>query len=324
MGLLQSLFGGKKEKTAEDLQKENAKKFDILKFDGIKALRIGKLPYAERCFIEALALQDDYTTRMNLIQLYVMQNQLQKALEQLKALADQNDEHIDTYLTMASVCESQEQWAQVKEACDKALALDENRAEAYYYLGKYHFAENDPIQAIVTLTRSLALDDTYQPAYMARYEVLKAMGQFQEAEKDADQLIALDAANEAYLLLKADALLFQGKTTEATNHYLKVIELNAFCGQAYLALGTIWIESKEYEKTLTLLDEAIEMNTLFAEAYKLRGQVKMLMGDKVGAAEDLKQSLELAPAESAAINGQFSNIEQQINQQYRANNPFMQ
>ena len=43
MGIFSSIFGGSK-KTEEE------KNFDILKYDGIRAMRIGKLTYALKCF----------------------------------------------------------------------------------------------------------------------------------------------------------------------------------------------------------------------------------------------------------------------------------
>ena len=52
MGIFSSLFGGNK-KTEEE------KNFDILKYDGIRAMRIGKLTYALKCFEEATAIQED-------------------------------------------------------------------------------------------------------------------------------------------------------------------------------------------------------------------------------------------------------------------------
>ena len=45
MGIFSSLFGGNKK--TEDNKERN---FDILKYDGIRAMRIGKLTYALKCF----------------------------------------------------------------------------------------------------------------------------------------------------------------------------------------------------------------------------------------------------------------------------------
>ena len=63
MGLFSSLFSSeKKEEIADDNQKDDLKNFEILKFDGIKALNIRKTGYAAKCFNEALKIQEDFET----------------------------------------------------------------------------------------------------------------------------------------------------------------------------------------------------------------------------------------------------------------------
>ena len=61
MGLLSSLFG-KSKSDANEQEKQDKKNFDILKYDGIRARNMGKLPYAIKCFEEAVALQEEKET----------------------------------------------------------------------------------------------------------------------------------------------------------------------------------------------------------------------------------------------------------------------
>ena len=51
---LKSLFFGETDESEETKLNRN---FDVLKYDGIKALKIGKNTYAIRCFNEALKLK---------------------------------------------------------------------------------------------------------------------------------------------------------------------------------------------------------------------------------------------------------------------------
>ena len=67
MGIFSSLFGGSK-KTEEE------KNFDILKYDGIRAMRIGKLTYALKCFEEATAIQEDLETMNHQANCYIRVN----------------------------------------------------------------------------------------------------------------------------------------------------------------------------------------------------------------------------------------------------------
>jgi uncharacterized protein HemY len=51
--------------------KSDLKKFDIFKYDGIRARRMGQLQYAIKCFEEALTMQDDYETMGHLADAYL-------------------------------------------------------------------------------------------------------------------------------------------------------------------------------------------------------------------------------------------------------------
>ena len=42
----------------------------------------------------------------------------------------------------------------------------------------------------------------------------------------------------------------------------------------------------------------------------------------MGAADDLKRSLELAPEKAAELDGEYTNVENQMNARYRSMNPY--
>ena len=50
MNIFKSLFSSK-ENTNKKEEKQQEKEFDILKFDGMRAQRLGRPDYAEKCFI---------------------------------------------------------------------------------------------------------------------------------------------------------------------------------------------------------------------------------------------------------------------------------
>jgi hypothetical protein len=54
MNFLKALFGSS-DTSAEDVEKESEKKqFDLMKYDGVRAMKMGQFDYAVRCFEEAL------------------------------------------------------------------------------------------------------------------------------------------------------------------------------------------------------------------------------------------------------------------------------
>ena len=95
-----------------------------------------------------------------------------------------------------------------------------------------------------------------------------------------------------------------GDIEAANSDFQQVLDLNPFNEDACILSGQLLIEQKKY-------DEAIATNPSFAKAYSERGRAKNLKGDKTGAFEDLKKSLELNPEseEAQKMNGQHSNFD---------------
>ena len=120
MGIFSSLFGGSKSP-----EQENEKKFDILKYDGIRAMRIGKLTYAIKCFEEATALREDLETMLHQANAYVRANRMDDARQLMERATHLEPRRASTYLALANLCYMAEDYAAMNKACQDALALDE-------------------------------------------------------------------------------------------------------------------------------------------------------------------------------------------------------
>jgi len=321
MGFFSSLFGSKKQPTPEELKKEKEKKFDILKFDGVKAQRMGQIPYSIKCFTEALALKEDFTTRLYLANSYNAIHEYPLAYEQLEKMAELDPNNIDTYLMMARVADHLQNWQSMNDACQRAYLIDEKKPEVYYYFGKACYGLEDEISAIAMLTKAISLDKEYKDAYFLRSEVYSNMGQNKEAEEDIDKLLSLDVNDENYLIKKAELRVFAGDNETAIKFYNTIIEQNPFNEPVIIELGELLIGLEHYDEALKLIDEAIENKPDFADAYKERSHIKQLQGDNVGAEEDLKMAEKLFK-ENNNKNVSFASIEDEVNARYKATNPF--
>mgnify|MGYP003187852217 FL=1 len=79
--------------------------------------------------------------------------------------------------------------------------------------------------------------------------------------------------------------------------------------KAYLLKGSLLTEEKKLDQALENYQEAIELIPQDAQLYQERGRVRLLMGDKDGATEDMKKAIELAPEKENLISGHFDNFE---------------
>lgn len=322
MNFFKALFGGHEETPAELEQKKLKKNFDILKYDGIRAQQSGQMEYAVRCFVEALKLQDDAETESHLAQTYLFMHQPEQAYEVLCHLSGLSPDSTEVWLSKARVALSLHKLEEAEEACKAALQLDDANALAHYQAAQVRQASGDVFNAIASLTKAVTLRPELEDAYRLRAEILQGMGQLAEAEADADYLLEHFAPTEEALLLKAGLRQAQGQTQEAIRYYDKVKAANPFNESAYIRLSQTYAAARRMDASLQVLEEGLEMMPQSAALYKERGRIKLALGDKEGSMDDLKKVLELSPEEAIRLQGQFTNLAQEMEAHYKSLNPY--
>lgn len=290
MNFLKALFGGNEENPEEKKKEEEKKNFDVLKFDGVRALRAGENDYAAKCFSHALELKDDLEVRDYLSQALIHSNELVAAFEQLQKLADAQPDNQDIFIRMANVAFMMEDYGAMADACEKALLIDKENSLVSFLYARACIGQGDMVNAIALLTKAIAQKEAYGDAYLLRGETLLEMGDVDGADEDAQYLVEHVKDNEDVLLLKARVEAKKGNADEAIKLYGNVIGANPFS----------------------------------LAAFKERGALRLQQGDKAGAEEDMKQVLELDPNNGADVSGDYSaeGVEAQVRKAYKENNPF--
>ncbi len=269
-----SLFSSSKVATPEEEKSKNDQKnFDILKYDGVRAQKIGQVAYAIKCFTEALKLQEDFETMTYLVAAYTTANKADEALEVLNRMVELEPDHINTLLTRVNVL----------------FMLDKD------------------VDVIADCRHILELEETN---HLAWFLILLSMQQATEALPDVEKAITLAPEEETSYLLRGRIHEAMGNIDAAAADYQNVLELNPFNDEATLLVGQLLITQERLDEAITFFDEAIDLKPDFAKAYAERGRAKNLKGDKEGAFEDLKKSIELNPEgdEARKLEGQHTNF----------------
>ena len=289
MGFFKQLFGGAESSPEEQKQAAEQKNFDLLKYDGVKALKMGQVAYAQKCFEGALELKDDLEVRDYLARTLTAQGELDAALEQYARLADAEPENVAIRLQTAHVAYMAEDYELMAKACQQALDVDGDSVQGHYMMAQAQIGQGNDISAIAMLTKAIALDEHYGDAYLLRGQTLLRMGDVKGADADADFLLEHVGDHEDVLMLKARVERAKGNADEAIQVYNKVVDVNPFQ----------------------------------LDAYKERGQLKYEQGDAAGAKEDADKVLELDPQQLADVSGEYSaeGIEHKTRQAYSAINP---
>lgn len=290
MNFFKALFGGSEETPEEKQKTDEAKNFDMFKYDGVKAAKMGKFEYAIQCYREALKIKEDLEVRDYLAQALIRNSELLPACEELKKLAEAEPENQAILVQLADVAYMMEDYAEMAAACEKAMQIDNTSSRVHYLYAKAYIGQDNQIGAIAMLTKAITLDPEFADAILLRGQTLLKMGDVAGATDDVNQLMEQHDDNEEVLLLKARVETAKGETDAAIETYGKVIDVNPFC----------------------------------VDAFKERGAVKYEKGDKDGAQEDMQKVLELNPEGIADINGDYSaeGVEHKVKQAYSNVNPF--
>ena len=249
MGFFKSFFSGKPENPEAEKQKNDQKNFEIFKYDGMRAQRMGRTDYAIKCFTEALKLQDDFETMGYLAQVYIQTNQLDEARRLLETMTRHDSNHTATYLALANVCYMQEDYPAMAEAAQKAIAIEEGNAMAHYLLGKADNGQGDDLMCIAHLTQAIVLKDDFTEARLLRAEALTKMYQYKEAMEDINAILAQNDEDESALLLRGKIKEATGDTAGAEADFMHVTELNPFNEQGIPMLGPTLHRSKEADRS---------------------------------------------------------------------------
>ena len=286
MNFFKALFGGKQESSEEKKQQEEARQFDTLKYDGVRAMKSGEIDFAVKCFRHALSMKDDLEIHDYLSQALIAQNNLIEAYDELQIMAEAQPDNQAIFIRMANVAFMMEDYGALSNACEKAMLIDDSNAEVMYLYGRGCIGQDDDVNAVAMLTRAITLNDKFYDAYLLRSQANLRLEKIDEASADADFLLEQVGENEDVLLLKARIARAQGNDDDAIAFYGRVINENPF---------------RE-------------------EAYRERAELRRKSGDEHGAEEDLKKADEVAPEDQKSAEDQ--KIQQKVEKKYREMNPY--
>lgn len=290
MNFFKRLFNGVAATPEEEQKEQNERDFDVLKYDGVAALRQHVFDYAEKCFVHALDIREDLETRDYLSQTYIQLGQLSESISQLRILADAQPENLNIWLRMAGVAYIMEDYDTMVEACEKALAVDEANPRANYDYARALIGKNDAATAVEFLTKAIEKcgGEPYWEAYLLRGQTWFDLGKTEETEHDADFLLCHIHDHEDALVLKAQCQEKQNMTAEAVE----------------------------------TLGKALAANPFNIAALSQRARLKRVMGDEQGAEEDEKHLRDLSPDDENAMLDGSEDIADSIQKAYKTNNPF--
>lgn len=296
MGFFKTLFGGGVSDPVEEQKKQIQKEFEILKYDGIRARRMHRMDYARKCFEEAIKLQDDFETYAQLVQLLFETGDFQAALEPLDHMAKAEPHIAETFISLATVHFMLENYQEMADNAQLAIDKAPDNVQAYYLKGKAMQGLTQEDEAVNLFTKAIDLQNDFAEALLLRGQIYLRQAKLTEALADAEAVIASGKEVESGLLLRGSVKEVENQPEDAEADYRQVLELDPFNQQAYIYIGKLYLKKERYADAIGVMDDAIEMSPVFAQAYEVRAEAKRLAGDDEGAAKDATAAANLKAA----------------------------
>lgn len=290
MGFWKALFGGEEQSPEQEKEQQEQKRFELLKYDGVRALKTGRLDIAESCLREALTMREDLEVRDYLWQLLVRLDRTDEALEHLKAMSEAQPDNVELKLQMATVAYMKEDYALMEQVLEPLTSVSAESlqgdshlttAQAFYLMAQARWRQQDRQGATEWLTKAIAVYPEMGEAYLLRGQTLLEMGDSDGAAADELWLEDNYGETEEVLLLKSAIEQVKG----------------------------------QQEQAIATLGRVLELNPFSQPALQRRSALRRAVGDEAGAEEDLQAARELNPQQDT------EDIESKVQDAYKNVNP---
>ncbi|HJZ80858.1 MAG TPA: protein kinase [Pyrinomonadaceae bacterium] len=174
----------------------------------------------------------------------------------------------------------QEWMPQAKAAAMKALALDDNLAEAHASLGQImSYYDFDFTGADRQFQRAISLNPNYATAHQWRAENLSTLSRFDEAIAEARRAIELDPMSPIINRIYGDCLVDARRFDEAIEQYRKTIEIDPNFATAHYFMARAYEGKGSYDQAVEEFAKATDVSGFTAadlakmkEAYAKSGR----------------------------------------------------
>jgi tetratricopeptide (TPR) repeat protein len=268
-------------------------------------VRIGRVADAEQLLKETIQkIPASGQAYYNLGRLYEGQLKLSDALHEFQQAADLNPlvglDHL--YQMMIGIYLAEPDFDAAIEAGTKRIDLNPNNAEAHKGLGEIDLQQGRHDDALAEFLAALLINPRDAESYTGISQVYLRSGRFAEAQETSRRALEIDPAQKAARYALATSLLRLGRTEEGAKELEHFQQIQA---EAQVREQHDWelkmlkqeastsLEHGEYEKTIRLLQEAIQHEPDEASAHVNLGLILMKASRHEEAIVQFNQAVEL-------------------------------
>lgn len=244
--------------------KEALRQADVLKFDAIRAIKIGEVKFAVNALRKSFELAPRFETLYYLSEALLMDGEEEEGLQAMNMLLEDQPNHTLTLIRKSTLLL---QIGDIEEAlgdADKALKTTSEPDEQMIALllkARALYALRRAEEAVDILNKALRVEgENPYTALLLRAEYLNSIDRLEEAKSDLEQIKNINEEEEKVPLMLADIATKQEDMQRALDFYYTALELNPFNLEAHRGIARTLIAMGKNAEAEEYIDNAIEEN----------------------------------------------------------------
>ena len=165
--------------------------------------------------------------------------------------------------------------------------MNPDLAEAHVGMGRVHLARDEMKQSETEVRRAIELNPSIPEAYNTLSDILILKGEIKEGYRVAENFYLLDPVNPSYAGNMGMMLFYQGKESEALEHWNKTSDIAPFHTHRFMT--EFWITKNDFAKAEEHFSAAKKLRPSSSWVGWMGGFLAAKKGDRDGAINAVRE-----------------------------------
>lgn len=240
----------------------NTLKANTLKFDALRALKIGEVDFAIRALHTSLEEIDDPECRLYLAQALQCKPDLAGSMAELTTILEAYPDYPMALYEATKVSNGLDQHSETIAYAERALATEletAQQAELHRMKAQAQLALGESEQALATIDQALQLTDEVPLYWLIKVKVLIALERWEDALAVALETAEKFPEEERAYLYEGLITYHEGDKERAERAFRQVVETDPFNVEGYMHLTHLVEELRGKEAAANEMEQALEM-----------------------------------------------------------------
>ncbi len=242
--------------------KADTLKANTLKFDALRALKIGEVDFAIRALRTSLEEIDDPECRLYLAQALQRKPDLAGSMTELTTILEAYPDYPMALYEATKVSNGLDQHSKTIAYAERALATEletAQQAELHRMKAQALLALSESEQALATIDQALQLTDEVPLYWLIKVKVLIALERWEEALAVALETAEKFPEEERAYLYEGLITYHEGDKERAEHAFRQVVETDPFNVEGYMHLTHLVEELRGKEAAADEMEQALDM-----------------------------------------------------------------